>query len=99
MVIGGGAENCLGAAEDTGTPWAAAGDGLPAAEAEGDAAAEAAVEGLGSGLKLLLTCADDGAEAGRVGAGVGAAGAAVCPQAVSNSSSALRTPGSKRTIK
>ena len=42
ICIAGGAENCLGAAEDTGPPWAAS-----EAAADGDAA------GLGSGLDAL----------------------------------------------
>jgi hypothetical protein len=43
MVIGGGAENCLGAEDDTAAPWAA-GEALLAGEAEG----------FGSGLSPLL---------------------------------------------
>jgi hypothetical protein len=45
MVIGGGAENCLGAEEDTAAPWAA---GEALLDGEVDA------EGLGSGLSALL---------------------------------------------
>ena len=81
MVIGGGAENCLGAEEDTAAPWAA-GDALLEAELE----AEADADGLGIGLSELLSCADEGGEAaGFVAATVGAAGAAFWPQAVSSS--------------
>jgi hypothetical protein len=77
MVIGGGAENCLGAEEDTAAPWAA---GEALLDGEVDA------EGLGSGLSALLIWADDGGEAaGLAGAAVGAAGAALGPHAVSTS--------------
>ena len=68
MLIGGGAENCLGAEEDTAAPWAA-GEGLLDGEVEAD--------GFGSGLRALPIWAEDGGEAaGLVGATVGAAGAA-----------------------
>ena len=61
MVIGGGAENCLGAEEDTAAPWAA-GEALPDGETEAD--------GFGSGLRALVICAADAGEAaGLVGAG------------------------------
>ena len=63
--IGGGAENCLGAA-DTGAPCAA-----------GDAAVEGEAAGLGNGLSALETCAEEGGvAAARLGVDVGAAGAA-----------------------
>ena len=77
MVIGGGAENCFAAEEDTAAPWAA-GEALLDGEAE--------AEGLGSGLSAPVIWAADGGEAaGFAGAAVGAAGAAVGPQPVSNS--------------
>jgi hypothetical protein len=77
MVIGGGAENCLGAA-DTGAPWAA-----------GEAAA-AGADDLGSGLSALESCAADaGVLAGLVAAGAGAVdGAAFWQPATSTTSSA-----------
>jgi hypothetical protein len=63
--IDGGAENCFGAV-DTGAPWAAG-----EAEVDGEAA------GLGNGLNAFETWAPDGGVAGaRVGAAVGAGGAA-----------------------
>jgi hypothetical protein len=75
MVIGGGAENCLDAEEDTAAPWAA-GEALLDGEAE--------AEGLGSGLSAPVIWAAEGGEAaGLAGAAVGAAGAAVGPHAVS----------------
>jgi hypothetical protein len=43
MVIGGGAENCLEAEDDTAAPWAA-----------GEALLDGEAEGLGSGLSPLL---------------------------------------------
>jgi hypothetical protein len=71
ICIEGAAENCLGAEEDTGAPCAA-GEAEDAAET---GLAEA--DGFGKGLSALLTCADEGAAvAARVGAAVGAAGAA-----------------------
>jgi hypothetical protein len=81
MVIGGGAENCLGAEEDTAAPWAA-GEALLDGEVEAD--------GFGSGLSALLICAEDGgAAAGLVGAGAWAAGAAAFwPQPATSSTRA-----------
>jgi hypothetical protein len=76
ICIAGGAENCLGAALDTGPPCAAA-----------EAAADGEAAGLGSGLDALLaTCAADGGDAGaRVAVGA-AAGEAFWPQPASTSS-------------
>ena len=72
MVIGGGAENCLGAEEDTATPWAA-GEALLDGEVEAD--------GFGSGLSALVICAEEGGEAaGLVGAGAWTGAAAFWPQ-------------------
>ena len=73
MVIGGGAENGLGAEEDTAAPWAA-GEALLDGEVEAD--------GFGSGLSPLLICAADAgvAAAGLVGAGACAGAAAFWPQ-------------------
>lgn len=83
MDIGGGAENCWGAEDDTAAPWAA-----------GEALLDAEADGLGSGLKpLLIWLADAGVLAG-LGAAVGAEGAAFCPHAVS--STARTTTGSTR---
>jgi hypothetical protein len=77
MVIGGGAENCLGAEEDTAAPWAT-GEVLLDGEAE--------AEGFESGLSALVIWADDGGEAvGLAGAAVGAGGAALGPHAVRTS--------------
>jgi hypothetical protein len=92
MLIGGAAENCLGAEEDTAAPWAA-GEGLLDGEVEAD--------GFGSGLSELLIWAEDGGAAdGLVGATVGAVGAAFCPQPVSSSNVSPKTaPMRKRSIK
>jgi hypothetical protein len=83
MLIGGGAENCLGADEVTAAPWLAA---------AGEAPAEAEAEGLASGVRALVTCAADGGEAGgRVAAGACAAGAElVAPQPPSSNMSRLK---------
>jgi hypothetical protein len=63
--MGGGAENCLGAA-DTGAPWAT-----------GEAEADGETDGFGRGLSEPETCAaDGGVAAGLGGAVVGAGGAA-----------------------
>src|SRR5689334_9909741 len=94
MVIGGGAENCWGAEDDTAAPWAP-GEAL----LDGEADADAEADGFGSGLSTLLICAEEGGEAaGLAGAAVGAAGAAFWPHAVSsniNPKSAMR----KRSVK
>jgi len=83
IVIGGGAENCLGAEDDTAAPWAA---GEPLLDGEAD--------GCGSGLSpLLIWPADGGVVAGLAAADVGAGGAAFWPQAVS---STMNTTGSTR---
>ena len=66
MVIGGGAENCWGAEDDTAAPWA-----------DGEALLDADADGLGSGLNpLLIWLADGGVLAGLAAAAVGAEGAA-----------------------
>jgi len=95
MVIGGGAENCLEAEEDTAAPCAAA-----AGEALADGEAEA--DGFGSGLSALVTWAADGglAAGGFVAADTCAAGAAAFPpQPAISSTSMPKIATRKRSIK
>ena len=91
MVIGGGAENCLDAEEDTAAPWAA-GEALLDGEVEAD--------GFGSGLSALLICAEDGGEAaGLVGAGAWTGAAAFWPQPAISSTRAKSAKRKRDPIK
>src|SRR5258708_28409696 len=84
ICIGGGAENCLDA-EDTGAPWAAG---------EAEAAADGEAAGFGNGLSALDTWPAEGGVAGRLGALVGAPGAAFWPHPANRSNNtADRTTG------
>ena len=84
MDIGGGAENCWGAEDDTAAPWAT-----------GEALLDAEADGLGSGLNPLLIWLADGGVLAGLGAAVGAEGAAFWPHAVSIT--ARRTGSTRRT--
>jgi len=79
---------------DTGAPWAAG-------AAEVDAAADGEAAGFGKGLNALVTWAKDGGvPPGRVGLGVGAAGAAFCPQAAAKGKmSTANSAARKRRLK
>jgi len=74
---------------DTGAPWAAG-------EAEAEAGADGDAAGFGNGLNALETWPAEGGVAGRVGAAVGAAGAAFWPQAANGR---INTPNSTARIR
>jgi hypothetical protein len=90
ICIEGGAENCLGAEEDTGAPWAAGEAEAAAGEADGD--------GFGKGLTALEICAADGCVAGgRVG--VAATGAAFWPQPITGNVNKVKSASRNRRLK
>jgi hypothetical protein len=92
ICIEGGAENCLGAEEDTGAPWAAGEAEAAAGEAEGDGA------GFGKGLTALeIWAAEGGVAGGRVG--VAATGAAFWPQPITGNVNKVKSASRNRRLK